>query len=381
MTEMEHAAMTQIKQQLSPQALKFAYWVPNVSGGLVVSDIEQRTDWSYDYNIRLAQTAENSGFEYALTQIRFTAGYGAENQHESVSFSHALLAKTEKIKVIAAILPGPWKPILAAKQLATIDHLSNGRIAINVVSGWFRGEFDAIGEPWPEHDERYVRSEEFIQTLQGIWTTDNYSFDGKYYQFKNYTLKPKPLQQPHPEIFQGGSSRAARDMASRVSDWYFTNGNTPEELKKQIDDIREKAKENHHLVKIGVNAFIIARDTEEEAQKVLQAIIDGANVAAVNAFSDATREAGAASKEGEGNWAKSSFEDLVQYNDGFKTNLIGTPQQIAERIIELKAIGVDLILSAFLHFIEEVEYFGEKVLPLVRELETAQHIQCNTQSA
>lgn len=363
------------------EAVKFAYWVPNVSGGLVVSNIEQRTDWSYDYNVRLAQAAEKNGFEYALTQIRFTAGYGAENQHESVSFSHALLAKTEKLKVIAAILPGPWKPILAAKQLATIDYLTNGRVAINVVSGWFRGEFDAIGEPWPEHDERYVRSEEFIRTLKGIWTTDNYSFEGKYYQFKDYTLKPKPVQKPHIEVFQGGSSRAARDMASRVSDWYFTNGNTPAELKKQIDDIREKAKLNHHSVKIGVNAFIIARDTEEEAKQVLQDIIDGANVEAVTAFGDATREAGAASKEGEGNWAKSTFEDLVQYNDGFKTNLIGTPQQIAERIVELKSVGVDLVLSAFLHFIEEVEYFGAKVLPLVRELEEAQKSQITAKSA
>lgn len=350
----------------------FAYWVPNVSGGLVVSNIEQRTDWSYDYNVRLAQTAEQAGFDYALTQIRFTAGYNAENQHESVSFSHGILAKTERLKVIAAILPGPWKPALAAKQLATIDHLSNGRIAINVVSGWFRGEFDAIGEEWPEHDERYARSEEFIRSLKGVWSQNNFNFEGKYYQFKDYTLSPKPLQKPHIEIFQGGSSRAARDMASRVSDWYFTNGDTPEELKKQIDDIREKAKANHHSVRIGVNAFVIARDSKEEAQAVLQEIISKANVQAVKSFGEATREAGAASQEGEGNWAQSTFEDLVQYNDGFRTNLIGTPQQIAERIIELKKVGVDLILSGFLHFIEEVEYFGQKVLPLVRELEAQQ---------
>ncbi|MFV5405106.1 MULTISPECIES: dimethylsulfone monooxygenase SfnG [unclassified Acinetobacter] len=359
----------------------FAYWVPNVSGGLVVSNIEQRTDWSYDYNVRLAQTAEQAGFDYALTQIRFTAGYNAENQHESVSFSHGILAKTERLKVIAAILPGPWKPALAAKQLATIDHLSNGRIAINVVSGWFRGEFDAIGEEWPEHDERYARSEEFIRSLKGVWTQNNFNFEGKYYQFKDYTLSPKPLQKPHIEIFQGGSSRAARDMASRVSDWYFTNGNTPEELKKQIDDIREKAKANHHSVKIGVNAFVIARDSEEEAQAVLQEIISKANVQAVKSFSEATREAGAASQEGEGNWAQSTFEDLVQYNDGFRTNLIGTPQQIAERIIELKKVGVDLILSGFLHFIEEVEYFGQKVLPLVRELEAQQAMPVQQEEA
>ncbi|WP_336939212.1 dimethylsulfone monooxygenase SfnG [Acinetobacter modestus] len=356
-------------QQNHSSDIHFAYWVPNVSGGLVVSNIEQRTDWGIDYNRRLAKAAEQNGFEYALTQIRFTAGYGADNQHESVAFSHSILESTENLKVIAAILPGPWKPAVVAKQLATIDQLTNGRIAINIVSGWFRGEFDAIGEEWPDHDERYVRSEEFIRTLKGIWTQDNYSFDGKYYQFKDYTLKPKPLQQPHPEIFQGGSSRAARDMASRVSDWYFTNGNTVEGIKAQVDDIREKAKANNHHVKIGVNAFIIARDTEEEAQAVLQEIIDKANPEAVNAFGDAAKEAGAASPEGEGNWAKSTFEDLVQYNDGFKTNLIGTPQQVAERIVALKAAGVDLVLAGFLHFIEEVEYFGEKVLPLVRELE------------
>jgi len=354
---------------MSTENIKFAYWVPNVSGGLVVSNIEQRTSWDIDYNRKLAQIAEKAGFEYALSQIRFTAGYGAEFQHESVSFSHALLAATTKLKVIAAILPGPWNPVLAAKQLATIDLLTEGRIAVNIVSGWFRGEFTEIGEHWLDHDERYRRSKEFIEALKGIWTQDNFTYRGDFYRFSNYTLKPKPLQQPHPEIFQGGSSRAARDNAASVSDWYFTNGNTVEGIKAQVDDIRTKAAANNHQVKIGVNAFVIARDTEEEAKAVLAEIIAKANPEAVNAFGHEVKNAGAASPEKEGNWAKSTFEDLVQYNDGFKTNLIGTPQQIAERIVELKAVGVDLILSGFLHFQEEVAYFGEKVLPLVRELE------------
>ncbi|UZE21481.1 dimethyl sulfone monooxygenase SfnG [Pseudomonas sp. B21-056] len=353
---------------MSQDTIKFAYWVPNVSGGLVVSKIEQRTDWGIDYNRKLAQIAEEAGFDYALSQVRFTAGYGAEYQHESVAFSHALLAATTRLKVIAAVLPGPWTPSVLAKQIATIDHLTGGRVAVNVVSGWFKGEFTAIGEPWLEHDERYRRSEEFITALKGIWTTDNFTFRGDFYRFHDYTLKPKPLQQ-HPEIFQGGSSRAARDMAARVSDWYFTNGNTVEGVKAQIDDIQAKAAANHHKVKVGINAFVIARDTEEEARAVLAQIIDQADPEAVNAFGDAARQAGKSSPEGEGNWARSSFEDLVQYNDGFKTNLIGTPRQIAERIVALKAVGVDLVLAGFLHFQEEVEYFGRKVLPLVRELE------------
>ncbi|WP_144957413.1 dimethylsulfone monooxygenase SfnG [Pseudomonas oryzihabitans] len=354
---------------MSQNPVKFAYWVPNVSGGLVVSTIEQRTHWGIDYNRKLAQLAEQAGFDYALTQIRFTAGYGAEYQHESVAFSHALLAATERLKVIAAILPGPWNPALAAKQLATIDQLTNGRVAINLVSGWFKGEFHGIGEPWLDHDERYRRSEEFIRALKGIWTQDNFSFAGDFYRFRNYTLKPKPLQQPHPEIFQGGSSRAARDMAARVSDWYFTNGNTPEGIRAQVEDLRAKAAANGHTIKVGVNAFVIARDTEAEARAVLDEIIAKANPEAVQAFGHEARNAGAASPEGEGNWAKSSFEDLVQYNDGFKTNLIGTPEQIAERIVALKAVGVDLVLAGFLHFQEEVEYFGKRVLPLVRDLE------------
>lgn len=362
--------MSNIKRE----PVKFAYWVPNVSGGLVISNIEQRTSWTIEYNRKLAQIAEASGFDYALSQIRFTAGYGAEFQHESVSFSHALLESTSTLKVIAAILPGPWNPALAAKQIATINHLTGGRIAVNVVSGWFRGEFHAIGEHWLDHDERYRRSEEFIRALRGIWTQDSFTFRGDFYRFQDYSLRPKPID-PQPEIFQGGSSRAARDMAARVSDWYFTNGNTPTEIAKQVDDIQRKAAENGHEVRVGVSAFAIVRETEEEARAVLTEIIEKANPEAVNAFGHEVKNAGKASPEGEGNWAKSSFEDLVQYNDGFRSNLIGTPQQVAERVVALKKAGADLILLGFLHFQEEVEYFGKHVIPLVRELEAADAAQ------
>ncbi|WP_298964479.1 dimethylsulfone monooxygenase SfnG [uncultured Methylobacterium sp.] len=350
--------------------IRFAYWVPNVSGGLVISRVPQRTGWDADYNRALARIAEEAGFDYALTQIRFTAGYGAEFQHESVAFSHALLAATERLTVIAALLPGPWHPALAAKQIATISHLTGGRIAVNVVSGWFRGEFAAIGEPWLDHDERYRRSEEFIRALKGIWTEDAYSAGGDFYRFRDYSLKPKPLG-PRPEIFQGGSSRAARDMAARVSDWYFTNGNTPEGLAAQVADIRGKTAPDRPPVRIGVNAFVIARDTEEEARAVLADIIAKADPEAVRAFGHEARNAGRASPEGEGNWARSGFDDLVQYNDGFRSNLIGTPDQIAARILALKEAGADLALLGFLHFQEDVAYFGREVIPRVRALEAA----------
>ena len=194
---------------------------------MVISKIPQQTSHDLKSNIRYARTAERVGFEYALSQIRFTAGYGAAEQYESVSFSQALLHHTEKLKLIAALLPGPWNPAVAAKQIASIDNYTDGRISVNVVSGWFKGEFTAIGEWWLEHAERYRRSKEFIQCLRGIWTApedEGFTFAGDFYRFRNYKLSPKPVQKPHPEIFQGGNSDDARDNGAEVSDWYFMNG-------------------------------------------------------------------------------------------------------------------------------------------------------------
>lgn len=228
----------------APGPARFAYWVPNVSGGLVTSTIEQRTDWGYDYNRKLAVLAENNGFEYALSQVRYMASYGAEFQHESTSFSLALLLATERLKVIAAVHPGLWHPGVLAKLGATADQLSGGRFAVNVVSGWFKGEFSALGEPWLEHDERYRRAEEFIQALRTIWTEDHAELAGDFYRIRAFSLKPKPIGstgRPHPEIFQGGNSTAARSMAGRVSDWYFSNGKDFAGVTEQLADVRASA--------------------------------------------------------------------------------------------------------------------------------------------
>lgn len=354
------------------QPLSFAYWVPNVSGGLVVSKIEQRTDWSYEYNKTLAQLAENNGFEYALSQVRYIASYGAAYQHESTSFSLALALATERLKVIAAVHPGLWQPGVLAKWLATADILTDGRIATNVVSGWFKDEFTKLGEPWLEHGERYRRSEEFIGYLKEIWTSDHAEFNGDFYRLHDFDLRPKPLDlpgRPHPEVFMGGNSTDARGMGGRVADWYFCNGNTPEGIAEQITDVGDVAQVHGRSVKVGVNAFMVARDTEAEARETLREIIDKADREAVEGFGSAVKQAGQSTGDKKGMWQDSDFADLVQYNDGFRTGLVGTPEQIAHRMLEYKRIGVDLFLLGFLHYHEEVVQFGEKVLPIVREME------------
>jgi FMNH2-dependent dimethyl sulfone monooxygenase len=361
------------------EPLKFAYWVPNVSGGLVVSTIEQRTGWDFDYNKKLARIAENSGFEYALTQTRYAASYGADKQHEATSFSLALLAATERLKVIAAVHPGMWHPGVLAKYIITADHISNGRAAVNIVSGWLKDEFTNFGLEWLEHDERYVRTEEFIRILRGLWTEKEFSQAGKYYNITDFTLQPAPVDVPgraHPEIFFGGNSTAAQATAGRVADWYFSNGKDLDGFKENIAGVVAASGEARRgtegalpLPRFGLNGFVIARDSEKEARETLREIVAKAHKPAVQGFRDAVQEAGASTKDGKGMWADSSFEDLIQYNDGFKTQLIGTPEQIAERIVEYKKIGVNLMLTCYLHFQEEVAAFGQDILPIVRELE------------
>ncbi|MFF2094320.1 dimethylsulfone monooxygenase SfnG [Paenibacillus sp. NPDC058174] len=352
-------------------AIEFGYWAPLEDGGQVATKLEQRTDSSFEANVRYAEVAEKTGFSQMLLPTRFVASSDAENQWESLTFAAALAVKTKSLGLIAAVASGLWPPAIVAKMLTTIDHLSGGRAAINVVSGWLKEEYIALGQPWLDHDERYRRSAEFIEVLRELWTSDRANFAGDFYRLREADYKPRPLQTPGPTVYQGGNSKAAKRMAGRVSDYYLMNGNHLEGLKKQIDEVSGYAAEYGRTVKFGVNAFVIVRDTEEEAKQVLRDIIDNADTAVVEAFREQVKQAGQASSEREGMWANSSFEDLIQFNDGFKTGLIGTPEQVAERIAGLKGIGIDLVLTAFLHYDNELEAFGKQVIPLVRKLEAA----------
>jgi len=357
---------------------EFAYWVPNVSGGLVVSDWETETDWTYDYNLDLARTAESVGFDYALAQARFFGSYGADKQLEALSIANALAAQTDELHVIGAVHPGLWEPGPLANFIATSDRISNGRFSINIVSGWFKGEFTGFGQPWLEHDERYARSSEFIEVLKALWTEERATYDGRFYTigkdiegFEGAPLEPKPVQDPYPHrCSKAGTRRRLGRWPAKHSDVLFINGGSLQEIRAVIDDVEEYAEEfGTEPPRFAANAFVIQRDTESEAKEVLEGIIENATDEAVDAFKDQVKEAGQSSGEG-GMWADSDFEDLVQYNDGFKTGLIGTDDQIVERIRKLDAIGVDIVLAGFLDFEAELERFGETIIPAIDEADS-----------
>jgi len=342
--------------------------MPLGSGGMVISSIAQRTDWSLDYNIRLAQVAEDLGFDYGLAPARFIASHGWELQQEAVTCTAILAAQTKRLKLISAVHTGFWHPAMVAKMGATIDVYSKGRFAINILSAWFKEEFRAFGEPWLDHDERYRRSEEFIQVLKGLWTQKSLTFKGDFYRINEGWLKPRPISSPHPEIFQGGNSKAARRMAAKHSDWYFLNGNSVEGVKEQIDEVRALAKAEGRSVKFGLNGFVIQRDSEREALEQLEAIIAKADPKIVQSFADQVKNAGASTAEKIGMWANADFANLVQPNDGFKTRLFGPPEVIAERIRAYEAAGVDMMLCAFLNYTDELPAFGREVVPLLQDV-------------
>lgn len=354
------------------EPIRFAYWVPNVSGGLVVSDVEQRTGWQLEDNVELARTAERVGFDYALSQVRYQSSYGAAQQHDAAAMSLAILLATERLNVIQAVLPELWQPGPLAKFLITADRFSKGRAAVNIVSGWFKDEYTGLGLPWLEHDERYRRSGEFIQVLRGLLTREEFSFHGDFYRVNGFSLRPGPHPvpgRPHPEIFQGGNSTAARFNGGAYADWYFSNGKDLEGFTEQYDEVSRIAAEHGRRVRFALNGFAIVRDSLAAAQAQLREIVENADRGAVERFRAQVRQAGASTSDGKGMWADSTLEDLVQYNDGFRTRLIGDPELVARRILAYKRRGVELMLVGVLHFREEIEHFGRTVIPVVRELE------------
>jgi FMNH2-dependent dimethyl sulfone monooxygenase len=342
--------------------------MPLGSGGMVISSLPQRTDWSLDWNAQMAATAENVGYDYGLAPARFIASHGWEFQQEPTVCTSVLATQTKRIKLITAVHTGLWHPAMIAKQGATLDVYSGGRFAINILSAWFKGEYQAFGVPWLEHDERYRQSEEFIQVLKGLWTQERFTFRGDFFRINDAWLVPRPVSKPHPEIFQGGNSKAARQMAGKYSDWYFMNGGSVEKIKQQIDEVSAIARRHGRRVKFGLNGFVIQRDTEAEALAQLEEIVTSADPEVVKAFGEQVRQAGASTPDKIGMWADSDYANLVQPNDGFKTRLMGPADVIADRIRQYVEVGVDLVLTAFLHYQDELPKFGRTVIALVQQM-------------
>ncbi len=337
--------------------MRYGYWLP-VFGGWLRNAQDENMEASWPYVKRLAQRSEELGFDLTLiAELNLNDIKGAEAPSlDAWSTAAALAAVTERLELMVAVRPTFHLPALLAKQAANIDHISGGRISLNVVSSWWADEAHKYGVAFEQHDDRYARTSEWLDVLRGVWTQDHFCFSGKYYRVDDNVLQPKPVSRPYPTLYAGGESPAAKELIAAKCDAYVMHGDPPERIREKIADLCERrAKHSLPPLKFGVSGYVIVRETEHEAQDELRRIT---NVRQSAAGYENYRQwlAGTQLEQ------RVSLEDYSVSNRGLRSGLAGTPEQVAERVAEFEDAGVDLLLLQFSPQLEEMERFAESVL-------------------
>ncbi len=346
--------------------MRFGYWTPTMDRWL--RNVDETFPIDLAAQQRIARAAERLGFDITLIlELNLSDIGGADGPVlDAWSLASALGASTEKLEILAAIRPIHHQPVqLAAKQAATLQFLTGGRFSINVVSGWWAEEARQYGVEFAAHDDRYAFTREYVDALTTLWRDDVASFDGEFINFDGTHLQPKPSPAPH--IFAGGESPAGRASIAHYADSYLTHGGTVEELAAKIADMRARREATgltpfRHF---GMAAFAIVRDTEEEALAERDRIT---NVAEGSPGFESYQDFISKSELN----VNVSLEDYSVSNRGLRPNFVGTPEQVARRILEFEHVGLDVLLLQFADPEGDLIRFGEQAIPLVEELRAAE---------
>ncbi len=337
--------------------MRYGYWLP-VFGGWLRNVEDENMEASWDYVSRLARRSEEIGFDVTLIaelNLNDIKGVSAASL-DAWSTAAALAAVTQRLELMVAVRPTFHLPALLAKQAANIDRISGGRLSLNVVSSWWADEARKYGVAFEQHDDRYARTAEWLTVLDGVWSQDQFSFSGNYYRVEENVLQPKPVSCPRPTIYAGGESEAAKELIARRCDAYLMHGDPPGKIRERIADVSaRRARWGLPPMKFGVAGFVIVRNTEEEARAELQRITDVKQ----NAAGYQNYQQWLAGTQLE---QRVSLEDYSVSNRGLRAGLVGTPEQVAERIAEFEAAGVELLLLQFSPQHEEMERFADAVI-------------------
>ncbi|GAA0798929.1 LLM class flavin-dependent oxidoreductase [Spirilliplanes yamanashiensis] len=334
-----------------------------VGGGQAASAVDARRPPDLAYLTVLATAVERLGFAGVLTPT----GTFCEDAWLTTA---ALIGATRRLRFLVAFRPGLLSPTLAAQMAATYQRLSGGRLLLNVVTGGDSAEQRRFGDHLG-HDERYARTAEFLTVLRGAWSGTPFTFTGAHYAVEDATVRAAPS--PAPPVFFGGSSPAALAVAGAHADTYLTWGEPPDAVAAKLAAVRELA--GGRDLTFGIRLHVLSRDTAAEAWAAARALLGRVPPAAV-----AADRAGFAASESEGQRrmaALTTGEDLEiapnlwagygLVRPGAGTALVGSHAEVADRLAEYHALGIDHVILSGQPHLEEAYHCGEGVLPLLRD--------------
>ena len=337
--------------------MRYGYWMPVFGGWLRnVEDEGMPPTWSYVS--KLARRSEEIGFDLSLiAELNLNDIKGPEAPSlDAWSTAAALAAVTHRIELMVAVRPTFHSPALLAKQAANIDCISSGRLSLNVVSSWWEDEARKYGVHFEQHDDRYARTSEWLDVLNGVWAQDHFSYEGKYYQVEDNILQPKPVRKPRPVLYAGGESETAKNLIAAKCDAYVMHGDTPERVGSKIEDMSER-RDRLGLppMQFGVAGYAIIRDSENEAQQELSRITN-VNQSAAGFANYQQWLAGTRLQ------TTVSVQEYSVSNRGLRSGLVGTPDQVQEQVGRFSEAGVNLLLLQFSPQSEEMERFSDSVI-------------------
>jgi alkanesulfonate monooxygenase len=260
---------------MEERALRFGIWALVHGSRGAHGDPQEPYDASWERNRALVLEAERLGFDLVLL-AQHTANPRDDvlDELEPWTAAAALAALTHRIELIAAIKPLLYHPVVLAKLALQIEHISQGRFALNLVNAWNRAELLKAGIAFPEHDERYAYGREWIRVVEPLLRGERVTHEGTHFQVRDYVLRPAGTYRPRPRIYVGGESEPARSLVAEYGDVWFINGRPWNELEPMLADLRGRVRPpGAEPLRFGLSAFVIARATSAEAHAHYQYLL------------------------------------------------------------------------------------------------------------
>lgn len=352
--------------------MELFWFIPGHGDTRFLGTPETRRNTSHAYLATVAQSIDALGFAGAL----LPTGAGCE---DSWILAASLIPLTHTMKFLIAVRPGSLAPTLAARMAVTFDRLSNGRILLNIITGGDPVELAGDGT-FLNHDERYEVTDEFLTIWKDLFDGKSVTFKGKHLEIRGGKLVHPPVQTPHPPLYFGGSSPAGLRVAAKHIDTYLTLGEPPDMIAEKLATARQYAAEAGRTLRFGIRLHLIVRETEDEAWKAANDLIRYVDEAKIKAHQeklarfDSTGQKRMQALGSNGLSSRDKLEvspnlwaGISLVNIGVGTALVGNPEQVAARLREYQAMGIEtFILSGYPH-LEEAYRVAELVFPRLPE--------------